>query len=112
MPFALNLEKTTPETLSVELEPALNAFGSTLLVAKDDNEPGINDWVRRTQRHMTPEELGRHKLVMIGLFYAVMPRQRGLSFPAYLAHLESQAPSVFRENLLQSYAGIFPRDCD
>lgn len=111
-PFALNLEKTTSETITVELEPALNGFGSTLLVAKDDNEPGIHDWVRRTQRRMTPEELSRHKLVMIGLFYAVMPRQRGLSFPAYLAQLEAQPPSVFRENLLQSYAGIFPHDCE
>jgi DNA-binding transcriptional ArsR family regulator len=111
MPFALNLEKTRPEALTVELEPALNAFGSTLLVAKDESEPGIHEWVRRTQVAMTPEELGRHKLVMIGLFYAVAPRHRWPSFPAYLAHLEQQQPSVFRENLLESYAGIFPEDC-
>lgn len=55
-PFALTLEKTRTGTLRVELEPALNAFGSTLLVAKDDSEPGIHAWVRRTQARMTPEE--------------------------------------------------------
>jgi DNA-binding transcriptional ArsR family regulator len=112
MPFALTLEKTKSETLLVELEPALNAFGSTLLVAKDDSEPGIHEWVRKTQVQMTPEELGRHKLVMIGLFYAVAPRQRWNSFPAYLAHLEGQPPSAFREKLLESYAEIFPADCE
>ncbi len=111
-PFALNLEKTRPEVLSVELEPALNAFGSTLLVAKDETEPGIHDWVRRTHAAMTPEEVGRHRLVLIGLFYAVAPRHRFASFPEYLEHLEAQPPSVFRENLLESYAGIFPMDCD
>jgi DNA-binding transcriptional ArsR family regulator len=48
---------------------------------------------------------------MIGLFYAVAPRQRWNSFPTYLAHLEEQPPSIFRENLLESYAGIFPEHC-
>jgi len=110
-PFALNLEKTRPEVLSVELEPALNAFGSTLLVAKDEAEPGVHEWVRRTHAAMTAEEVGRHRLVMIGLFYAVAPRQRFPSFQAYLEHLERQPPSIFRENLLESYAGIFPMDC-
>jgi len=110
-PFAINLETTRSENLIIELAPALNAFGSTLLAAKDDVEPGIHEWVRRTQAAMTPEEMGRHRLVMIGLFYAVAPRQNFPSFTAYLDHLEKQPPSVFRQNLLDSYAGIFPSDC-
>ncbi len=110
-PFALNLERTKNETLTVELQPALNAFGSAFLVAKDESEPGIHEWVRRTQAAMTPEERGRHKLVMIGLFYALAPRRHWPSFPAYLADLEGQPPSAFREHLLESYADIFPEDC-
>jgi DNA-binding transcriptional ArsR family regulator len=110
-PFALNLEKSRSQTNTVELEPALSAFVSALLVAKDDTEPGIHEWVRRTQMAMTPEELGRHRLVMIGLYYAVVPRNRWPTIPAFLAELEQQPPSVFRENLLESYAGIFAEDC-
>jgi DNA-binding transcriptional ArsR family regulator len=111
-PFALNLEKTSGQAMAVQLEPALNPFVSALLVAKDDSDPGIHEWVRRVQAKMTPEEYGRHKLVMIGLHYAVAPRQRFPSFPAYLAHLEQQLPSVFRENLLESYAGISSEACE
>lgn len=110
-PFAMNLEKTRDLVLTVELQPTLNTFGSAFLVAKDEIEPGIGDWVRRTQAAMTLEELGRHRLVMVGLFYAVAPRHYYPSFPAYLEHLEKQPPSVFRENLLKSYEGIFPMEC-
>jgi DNA-binding transcriptional ArsR family regulator len=60
---------------------------------------------------MTPEELRRHKLVMIGLHYAVAPRQAWPSFSAFLAHLEQQPPSLFRENLLESYAHINNDHC-
>src|SRR5574340_1277398 len=110
-PFAMQLQKTRSETMTVDLEPALNAFISALLVAKDDNDPGIHDWVRRAQSGMTKEERGRHKLVMIGMHYAVAPLQAWPSFPAYLAHLEQQPPSVFRENLLESYAHIHDDHC-
>lgn len=110
-PFALNLEKTRTETLQVALEPALNAFGSALLIAKDEWEPGIHEWVENVRSQMSAEELARHKLVLIGFFYAVLPSQSWSSFPAYLAELEQRPPSVFREMLLDSYAKIYKENC-
>ena len=41
-PFALNLEKTKTTNSLVMIEPALNAFGSMLLISKAEDEPGIH----------------------------------------------------------------------
>ena len=39
-PFALNLEKAKIENNLVQIEPALNAFGTMLLISKAEDEPG------------------------------------------------------------------------
>ena len=70
-PFALDLEKTKIKSSLVRLEPALNAFGSMLLVAKAEDEPGFHEWVTRTRSQMSSEERFRHKLVFIGFHYAI-----------------------------------------
>jgi ArsR family transcriptional regulator len=105
-PFALELEKTKSETSLVMIEPALNAFGSMLLVSKGDADPGIHEWVTRTRAAMSAEEQFRHKLVTIGFHYSILPHTPGQIFEAYLASLESTPPSTLRQNLLDSYAQI------
>lgn len=111
MPFALNLEKIRKEVVQVELEPGLNVFNSALLLAKEQNEPGIHDWTARVRAQMSAEEFIRHKLVLIGLYYAVLPRRNQNSFPAYIADLEQTPPSVFRQSLLDNYAKIHKGNC-
>ena len=106
MPLAINLEKTRTEDSLVTLEPALNAFGSMLLVSHKEDEPGIHQWVAETRAKMTSEERARHFLVMIGLHYAILPQRAGISFETYLEDLDSTPPSRFRERLLNAYAGI------
>ncbi len=105
-PFSLNLEKTRTETQLVMLEPAMNAFGSMLLVSSHEENPGIHEWVTKTRAAMTAEELFRHKLVVIGLHYAVLPHVAGQTFEAYLSGLETTPPSVFRQRLLDAYSKI------
>ena len=105
-PFALELERTQSETAFVQLEPALNAFGSMLLISKGEEDPGIHEWVNRTRAAMSQEELFRHKLAIIGFHYAILPNVSGQSFEAYLAELESTPPSVFRQRLLEAYSQI------
>jgi hypothetical protein len=73
-PFALNLEKTRIENNLVKLEPALNAFGSMLLISKSADEPGIHEWVTKTRLQMSNEENFRHKLVTIGFHYSILPQ--------------------------------------
>ena len=106
-PFALNLEKPKTENLLVSVEPALNGFGSMLLLAKDEgSNPGIHEWVAKTRSQMTNEEIFRHKLVTIGLHYAIMPTNNWDSFEAYLENLDKTPPSAFRETLLNAYTNI------
>ena len=105
-PFALNLEKTKSETSLVRLEPTLNAFGSMLLVAHGEEEPGIHEWVTKTRLQMSAEERFRHKLVIIGFHYSVLPQTPGVSFETYLAQLEATPPSELRDRLLEAYSGI------
>jgi DNA-binding transcriptional ArsR family regulator len=105
-PFAIELEKIRTQRNLVNLEPALNSFGSMLLVAADEEEPGIHEWVSKTRAKMSSEEKTRHKLVIIGLHYAVLPQKAGASFEEYLRDLEATPPSQIRERLLNAYSGI------
>jgi ArsR family transcriptional regulator len=105
-PFALNLEKAKIESSVARIEPALNAFGSMLLISKAEDEPGIHEWVTKTRLQMSSEERFRHKLVMIGFHYAIVPQVPGASFESYLDSLEATPPSAFRERLLNAYAEI------
>ena len=105
-PFALNLEKTKTTESLVRLEPALNAFGSMLLMAKAEDEPGLHEWVSKTRLQMSNEERFRHKLVMIGFHYAILPQRSSASFESYLADLEATPPSEFRDRLLKAYSQV------
>jgi len=105
-PFVLDLEKTKIVSSIVRLEPALNAFGSMLLLAKAEDEPGIHEWVFKTRSQMSSEEQFRHKLVTIGFHYSILPKVAGASFEAYLEDLEASPPSEFRDRLLDAYSEI------
>ena len=105
-PFVIDLEKTRTQSSLVKLEPAINAFGSMLLVAAEEDEPGIHEWVSKTRARMTPEERDRHKLVMIGLHYAILPHRSGLTFEEYLDRLDSTAPEKLKDRLLFAYSRI------
>jgi DNA-binding transcriptional ArsR family regulator len=109
-PFALDLEKTRPSNSLVMIEPALNAFGSMLLLSKDGDEPGVHEWVTKTLERMSPEERARHHLVVIGFHYAILPVRSGWTFEQYLADIESTPPSELRERLLNAYAGTCMTD--
>lgn len=104
-PFALDLEKTKINSSLVRIEPAFNAFGSMLLIAKPEDEPGFHEWITKTRGQMSSEERFRHKLVTIGFHYAILPRVPGMTFEEYLDDLEATPPSQFRERLLKAYAG-------
>ncbi len=105
-PFELSLEKTRTKTTFVSVEPAINAFGSMLLISRGEDEPGIHEWVAKTRAQMSVEERMRHKLVTIGFHYSILPRSDGITFETYLENLEATQPSEFRDYLLTAYEGI------
>jgi len=95
--------------VSVEPQPVHNAIHSLLLLARVEHLSGLGDWVVQTAAEMTQAEHERHRLVMIGFHYAVLPRQAWNAFPAYLVHLEAMEAEVLRDKLLGSYARISRR---
>ncbi|RPJ19119.1 MAG: ArsR family transcriptional regulator [Chloroflexi bacterium] len=105
-PFALNLEKAKIEKSLVMVEPAINAFGSMLLISKAEDEPGIHEWVMKTRQQMSSEEQFRHKVVTIGFHYSILPQRTGITFETYLDDLEATPPSELRDRLLNAYSEI------
>lgn len=103
-PFALNLEKIKLGNSLVMIEPAMNAFGSMLLIVKAEDQPGIHEWVTKTRMQMSSEEQFRHKLVTIGFHYSILPQVPGVTFETYLDNLEATPPSELRERLLKAYS--------
>lgn len=98
----------TPVDTSIrfDLEPARNAIHSLMLLAKEEGISSSSEWVLETILTMSDEERWRHRLVMIGLFYAVLPGQSWPSFKAYLDHLSSLTAMEIREKLLDAYINL------
>jgi DNA-binding transcriptional ArsR family regulator len=94
----------------VGLEPAINAFESLVLLYRAEAASGFDEWVTTTVARLTPEERETHRLLMNGLFYAVVPQTSWPSFPAYLDHLGAMDPVALRDKMLQTYARIPPSD--
>jgi DNA-binding transcriptional ArsR family regulator len=90
----------------VALEPAHNAIYSLLLLTKAVSMTSENEWAARANAALTPEQRHTNRLVLFGLHYAVVPQQSWPSFPAYLARLASQAPTVLRDRVFDSYARL------
>ena len=105
MPIPLQelIAQPSAARIQVELEPVYNALHSLLLVSKSDHYTGLDEWVTRTSLAMNPEERQRHKLVMEGLHYAILPSESLPSFPAYLEHLGKTEPVALRDRMLEAY---------
>lgn len=96
--------------VTVALAPVHNAIYSLLLLVRQEEEQlsGIGDWVTTTLAALSPETRQRHKLVLSGLHYALLPDRSWSSFPAYLEHLATCEPLALQDKVLNAYAR-FPR---
>ncbi|RJP48676.1 MAG: ArsR family transcriptional regulator [Anaerolineaceae bacterium] len=104
MPFNLNLEKTA--ALTVALEPARNALASMLVLAKDEDMPGITNWIQETRNKMSAEEKFQHKLVVLGFYHIISVDESWNSFADYLASLSNMDPLAMRSKMLDAYANM------
>lgn len=103
-PLDLSLEKPRVETIRFSLEPARNALASMILLVKDHDMPGLPDWVTQTRSRLSPDELFRHELVLIGFYYVIAPQGEWASFEEYLNGLSRSEPAALKERLLKAYA--------
>ena len=95
-----------PTALSVSLEPADNAFHSLVLLTKSERLSGLGEWVGNTLQAMSREEIWRHRVFVVGFYFAIQPQQSWPSFPAYLDHLASLPPQAIVDRLLDMYARL------
>ncbi|HEY5730009.1 MAG TPA: metalloregulator ArsR/SmtB family transcription factor [Anaerolineales bacterium] len=106
-PFPVVLERSSQKTIEVSLVPAQNVFSSMVLLAKDEDEPGIHEWIARTRAAMSRKELENHTLAIIGFFFAILPEEGQVTFPAYLNQLEKTDAVVLRDKMLNTYASLW-----
>ena len=97
-------------TISVQLDLVQTALHSLMLITRADHLSGLNNWVYETANALTAEELGIHRLVLLGLHYAVIPTQKFVDFPAYLYNLENSDPTSLRDKVIKTYKTI--KACD
>ena len=105
MPFSIQdfISPTATRQIQVKLEPAHNAIYSLMLLTRSNELSGLNDWVTRTANSLGPQERLRHRLVMIGLHYLVVPLESWSSFPDYLNHLAALPAETLRDKLMRAY---------
>lgn len=92
--------------ICVALEPAFSAIHSLTLLAKTNRIAELGGWVEDTVLAMSALERQRHRLVMIGFYYAVLPERSWPTFPAYLDHLTAMTPFRLRDKLINAYLGL------
>jgi DNA-binding transcriptional ArsR family regulator len=106
-PFPVVLEKSSSKTIEVSLAPTHNILQSMMLLAKDEDQPGIHEWMARTRTGMTKKELDDHKLALIGFYYAIFPEEGNTTFPAYLNQLDKTDATTLRDKMLATYASLW-----
>lgn len=106
MPLPATIEQPTREAYRIQLDPVPNAIASMMLVANNEEMPGIGAWVAQTRAKLSAEELFTHRLVVIGFFFTFQPEREWSSYPAYLDALEKTDPFVMRDKMLNIYTKL------
>ncbi|MEJ2012263.1 MAG: winged helix-turn-helix domain-containing protein [Anaerolineales bacterium] len=112
MPAPVREVILAPETsrIAISVEPALNALNSLMMLAWTEEISGLDPWVEKTAAQLSDQEIGRNRLVLMGLYFALVPEHSFPSFPAYLDHLEAMDPIELRDRVLDSYLALPPHD--
>ena len=108
MPTPVGEVILAPETsrIAISAEPTLNALNSLMMLALADEMSGLDPWVQKAAALLTPQELEQNQLVMIGLYFSLIPQRSWPSFPAYLEQLEALDPIKLRDRLLDAYFAL------
>jgi DNA-binding transcriptional ArsR family regulator len=100
-PDAIVLPKVT--TVEVRLDPAQVFVNSMMLLIEHEELSGLNPWVYETAAKLSKKEMQEHTMVILGLYYAVLPNRFWNSIPAYLDHLGNTNPVELRDQVLDFY---------
>jgi len=109
-PLPVALEKAAPKVVEVTLNAPQNVLTSMMLLTKDEDEPGIHEWIGKTRKSMTKKERDDHSLALIGFYFALLPEDGNITFPAYLNDLERTDPVELRDKMLNAYSKLLRDD--
>jgi DNA-binding transcriptional ArsR family regulator len=93
-------QKTVDVTFS--LEPAYNAIGSLSLLDMAEDFSGLSDWVYRTTKALSPEQLRTNQLVLHDA-YVYLADTSWRSFPEWVDNLATQDATNMRNRALQAW---------
>jgi ArsR family transcriptional regulator len=88
----------------VALEPGISGLDSLMLLNVVPEVSGLGEWIDQTAAALPPEVAFRNQLVLNGLYFAVLPTKRGLTFPGYVDDLAATPPEALRDRLLWALA--------
>lgn len=91
-------------TTSVAIEPVYNSLLSLALLTAEPTAVTVEPWITQTAAQLTPKQRHDNRLIFEGLGQALLPDRSYVDFPAYLAALEAQVPTVLRDCLLARLA--------
>ncbi|MGD2058952.1 MAG: metalloregulator ArsR/SmtB family transcription factor [Anaerolineales bacterium] len=102
----------SPETIRYRVadQPVHNALHSMMLLLREHELSGLDEFIVRTARAISKEVMEKHAVIMFGVHYAVIPQRDYDDFHAYLQDLESVDPIVLRDRLLETYMDLPCRD--
>lgn len=106
MPFNLNLEKASPTTISVELGPARNVLAGMVVLTKDEDLPGLSNWLVDRRREMSKKQKFQHTLVVIGFYHVIAPDDSVVTFPEHIQRLAQTDPEVLLQKMLSVYVRL------
>ena len=98
---AIVLPKVT--TVEIRLDPAQVFINSMMLLIEWEELSGMNPWIYETAAALSEEEMQEHVLVIIGLYYALLPNRLWKDIPTYLDHLAKADPVEMRDQVLDFY---------
>jgi DNA-binding transcriptional ArsR family regulator len=90
----------------VAAEPVFNVLQSMVLLSMADEVSGLDDWIVQTARQLSAPLMQHHRMIMFGLYSAVVPKRSFDSFETYLDHLKTVDGTALRDQLLDRYLSI------
>src|SRR5215208_1707222 len=95
------MPRARPVAITIAPEPAINIINSMLLLNSAETMSGLGEWIGRAAARLTPEQLHRNRLVLEGMYQAILPERRWPSFTAYLDDLAASEPHVLLDRLMR-----------
>lgn len=102
--------QSQPVVTNVAIEPVYNALLSLALLTAEPTMSKVEPWITQTATQLTPRQRHDNHLIFAGLGQALLTETSQANFPAYLAALEAEAPTMLCNRVVQWLALADPQN--